>query len=219
MVGANTDAFEVLLTARGIVDLTSGIQAAHQSFAKFRHDLTPYVAGDFSTIGMGLLAIVTRAQAFHDSALAAIVDDNPWAAYALIRSYAENAAVLLWMLEKPNDLKRLSVLAQESERFAIGRIVNSANKRAPGFGRLYATLSELAHPVASSFSESWRAEAETRVATWSSVPTFKVQENRLWACLWLVELTEIHAHSWPLLYQASVRNPSTSNSEASNDLH
>lgn len=193
------------LSARGIFDLDSGVETARRTFVEFRDGLAPAFDGDLSAVGMGLLAIVTRAQAFHDSALASISDDNPWAAYALIRSYAENAAVLLWMLEKPDDLGRLSMLAHESERFAIGRIVSTANKRAPGFKNLYAKLSELAHPAASSFSETWNASLESRHATWSSVPTFKVQENRLWACLWLVELTEIHTEAWPVLYRASAK--------------
>lgn len=192
------------LTARGILDLQSGLEVARRDFSEFRTSLSLVVTDELSTIGMGLLAVVTRAQAFHDSALDAIENDNPWAAYALIRSYAENAAVLLWMLEKPGDLKRLSMLADESERFVIGRVIAAANRRAPGFKGLYAVLSDLAHPVASSFSESWQASPESRLANWSSVPTFKVQENRLWACLWLVELTEIHAHAWPTLYKNSV---------------
>jgi hypothetical protein len=40
----------------------------------------------------GLLA---RAQGLHEGSVAAIAADNPFAAFPLLRSYAENAAALL----------------------------------------------------------------------------------------------------------------------------
>jgi hypothetical protein len=109
------------------------------------------------------------------------------------------------MLDHPEDLKRLSMLATLPERFAIGRLVSAADKRARGFKALYEQLSEYTHPVQSTFSESWVVRDEIRrEGLWSSAPRFKQDDDPLWACFWLIELTEIHQHVWPQLYRASV---------------
>lgn len=196
------------LRARGIHDLETGIAVAESSFKQFWHDVGECIrdAPEINTIRMGLLAMVTRAQGYHSAALRASRDDNPYAAFALVRCFAENAAALLWMMEKPNDLGRVSLLAEESERFAIGRLVTAANKRAPGFGAIYEQLSAYVHPVTSSFSDGWRPSDGPREVSWTSVPTFKVQQSRQLVCFWLLELTEIHAATWPALYAAALRD-------------
>lgn len=197
-------------SGRVICDLRSGLVKARSDFLSFRHSLIDIVHGDFSQISMGLLALITRAQGFHDGALRGIEDDNPYVAFPLIRCYAENAAVLLWILDHPDDLSRLSASAQPGERFAIGRLVSNAAKRATGFKRLYEQLSEFSHPVAMGFHHAWRVVPdEERTLQWSSKPSFEGIDGQIRACFWLVELTEIHASTWPIAYRASVRDSPT----------
>lgn len=149
-------------------------------------------------------AIIRRLRARPPS-LQGIETDNPYATFPLIRCYAENAAVLLWILDHPNDLSRLSSSADE--RFAIGRLISNAAKRAHGFKGIYEQLSEFSHPVAAGFHQPWRVVPdEERTLQWSSVPSFKTTEDKIWACFGLVELTEIHANVWPSAYRASVRS-------------
>lgn len=194
--------------ARGIYDVASGLAAARAGFIEFRHALVDIVRGDFSQVSMGLLSLITRAQGFHEGALRGIENDNPYATFPLIRCYAENAAVLLWILDHPNDLSRLSSSARPEERFAIGRLISNAAKRAHGFKGIYEQLSEFSHPVAAGFHQPWGVVPdEERTLQWSSVPSFKTAEDKIWACFWLVELTEIHANVWPPAYRASVRSP------------
>jgi hypothetical protein len=194
--------------ARGMHDVASGLAVARADFVDFRHSLVDVVRGDFSQVSMGLLALITRAQGFFDGALKGVENDNPYATFPLIRCYAENAAVLLWILDHPNDLSRLSSSAPADERFAIGRLISNAAKRAKGFKAIYEQLSEFSHPVATGFHQPWRVVPdEERTLQWSSVPSFKTTEDKIWACFWLVELTEIHANVWPSAYRASVTSP------------
>jgi hypothetical protein len=195
------------LSARGIHDLESGIETAEASFKAFWTEVGHNIglSPEITSIRMGLLSMVTRAQGYHSAALSAVRDDNPYAAFTLVRCFAENAAALLWMMEKPGDLGRISVLAGETEGFAVGRLITTANKRAPGFGAVYEELSKYAHPVASSFSDGWQPGSGHRDVAWSSVPAFKVEVSKQLICFWLLELTEIHANTWPMLYTAGIR--------------
>jgi hypothetical protein len=108
---------------------------ARADYVDLRHSLVDVVRGDFSQVSMGLLALITRAQGFFDGALKGVENDNPYATFPLIRCYAENAAVLLWILDHPNDLSRLSSSAPADERFAIGRLISNAANRAKGSRR------------------------------------------------------------------------------------
>ena len=49
---------------------------------------------------------LARAQGFHEGAVAAIAADNPYAAFTLLRAYAENAAAILYVKDHPAQLER-----------------------------------------------------------------------------------------------------------------
>jgi hypothetical protein len=186
-------------------DLESSIATARAEFAKFGRSLDRVVQTDLTIEGMGLLALVTRAQGFHSGALQAVESNNPYAAFPLIRCYAENAAVLLWVLEHPHDIGRLSAIAQQDQRFAVGRLIANAAKRAPGFKDVYEQLSEFTHPVASGFAQPFRAAPDADGGfSWSSIPSFGSDDDKILACFWLVELTEMHANVWPRAYRAAM---------------
>jgi hypothetical protein len=188
-------------SSRGIADLESGLAIARSTFLVFRHSLLGLMRGDFSEVSMGLLALVTRAQGVHDGALRGIEEDNSHGTFPLIPCYAENAAVLLWIFDHPNDLSRLASDARTEERFAIGRLVSNADKRAKGFKGIYEQLSEFSHPVATGFHQPWRVVSD-------EVPSFKTADDQIWACFRLTALTEVHANVWPAAYRASVRRSS-----------
>ncbi|VXC31300.1 conserved hypothetical protein [Microbacterium sp. 8M] len=195
-----------ILARRGILDLASGIKAASDHFWSFLQAVQPHVQGDASSISMGLLSMVTRAQAFHHGTLDMLRAGNPFGAYALVRSYAENAAALVWMHRKPGDLARLSLSARRDEKLVVGRIVAEATKQYPAFKALYEGLSEYTHPVASAFHAAWTPSdnVEDRVS-WASSPRFKSDEGPLWVVLWLMEITDIHIAVWPGLYIQATR--------------
>ena len=49
---------------------------------------------------------LARAQGLHEGAVAAIVADNPYSTFTLIRAYAENAVAILYVKDHPDDLKK-----------------------------------------------------------------------------------------------------------------
>jgi len=49
---------------------------------------------------------LARAQGLHEAAAAAISADNPYAAFTLLRAYAENAAAILYVKDHPAQLER-----------------------------------------------------------------------------------------------------------------
>lgn len=64
---------------------------------------------------------LARAQGLHEAVVAAIKADNPYAAFTLLRPYAENAAAILYMTDKPETLERFW---RGEPHVAIGRITN-----------------------------------------------------------------------------------------------
>lgn len=145
---------------------------------------------------MTLLSLFTRAQAFHESALAAVQADNPFAAFTLLRSYAENAAMLVWLRDKPGDIVRIYPDAPASQRIRIGRLVDKASARLGGFKPIYEQLSEFAHPGEATAMAGWHpTDVDLRVR-WHSAPAFKSDDDFKIACFWLVELAEANGHLW-----------------------
>jgi len=53
------------------------------------------------------MGLATRAAGLHDGAVHALETDNPFAAYTTLRSYAENAAAVLYAADKPEQLDRI----------------------------------------------------------------------------------------------------------------
>jgi len=52
-------------------------------------------ASEYTTTIMVFSGWLARAQWFHEGASAAVEADNPYAAFTLLRAYAENAAAIL----------------------------------------------------------------------------------------------------------------------------
>lgn len=168
-------------------------------------------------MSMGLLSMITRAQAFHSGTIAMLRADDPFSSYALTRAYAENAAALVWAQHQPTKAGGLSLLSTQSDKLVVGRIVDETAKHYPGFKTLYGRLSEYAHPVADGFHSAWHPSSDDdRMARWASVPRFKSADGPLWVLLWLMELTDLHATIWPGLYAQSAgrRAPVASSAEA-----
>lgn len=154
-----------------------------------------------STGSMAALALTERAQAFHIGSVDQIEAENPLAAMTLIRSYAENAAAVIRVTEHPDDLSKLYIGAHR-DKFAVGRLISNATKRAPGLKALYAHLSDAAHPAgAGSFHSLQVVDQTSRDVTWTSHPRFRNAEDPLWMLMWTLELCEIHTRLLPRLFE------------------
>lgn len=192
-----------VLKSRGITDFDTGSNAAEQHFESFLQKVLGLAAGPISAYTIGLLAMATRAQAFHHGALRMLRADDPFSAYALTRSYAENAAALVWATHRPDKAAGLAALASREQKLVVGRLIDEAKKHYPGFKQLYEALSEYTHPVSSTFGAAFHKSGVADFQ-WSSVPKFKSDEGPLWVLLWLMELTDLHVALWPRLYQDAV---------------
>jgi len=99
-----------------------------------------------------LSGLVTRGIGLHNAAVAALEADNPFAAFTLIRSYAENAAAVLYAADHPNKVDR--VLGLDGHPLSVGRLTAHANRspRFGGFKSVYSELSEYAHSLSKSIA-------------------------------------------------------------------
>jgi hypothetical protein len=135
---------------------------------------------------------LARAQGLHEGAVAAITADNPYAAFTLLRAYAENAAAILYVKDHPAELEKFW-RDTNGPGVKIGKITNHAMSRFGGFKGIYSQLSKYAHPQASSLLASNRV-VEGRVIQWSSAPAFKSDHDAVMACVWVVELAKATSH-------------------------
>lgn len=198
--GCVTDAVvnpdEGLLEHLGMTDLPIALAKADGSLTRVRdagNDAIAAIDGPVPEVFvvMGWLA---RAQGFHEGIVAAIKSENPYAAFTLLRAYAENAAAVAYLSDKPRELARF---IGDGHPVAVGKLVAHAAKHFDGFKKVYETLSEYAHPAARSVVASHRFDdlPDGRLGfDWQSVPRFKSEGDQLMACAWLWELSEAHDH-------------------------
>ena len=178
----------------GIVDRPTGLERALAS----RQLLTAAAAnalGRDSSFGPAPLllgGLITRGIGLHEGAIAALETNNPFSAFTLIRSLAENAASLLYAVEHPTKIER--ILGLDGNRpMAIGKITSYANgsKRFGAFQLVYSQLSEYAHPLSKSITAS--ASMDDEKFRWSGTPAFRPGNDFLMACVWLIELAGANA--------------------------
>jgi hypothetical protein len=198
-LGAMSDPDEESLPAKlGIKDRASGISKAVEA----RKQMTSLAARAFGqdqpldVPRMTMMSLLTRAQAFHDGAIDSALQDNPFATFTLLRSYAENAAVLIWISEKQGEVRRLYPNVPAEFTFSIGKLVAFAGKVSPGFNGIYEQLSGFAHPSAASALSSWKTTESPGHVDWASKPRFKNDDDFMIACAWLVELADANGKLW-----------------------
>lgn len=182
--------------ARGIVDRGSGIERAHAS-RQWLYDAAKEALGRTDQLRNAhilVMGLASRAVGLHDGAVHALETDNPFATYTLLRSYAENAALILYATDKPDHLDRILGLG-DAHPPSVGTIKNYAeqgSKRFGAFRAVYDDLSEFAHPASRSiFASAKSTESGFR---WQLKPAFKYDADFVVACNFVVELAEANAH-------------------------
>jgi hypothetical protein len=140
-----------------------------------------------------LLGLATRGLGLHDAAVRALETDNPFAAFALIRAYAENAATVLYALERPEKIDQLYGIGKPIAMSTIkNHAIQSPSNRFGAFKAVYSELSDYAHPMSRSVVASSNALGENGFQ-WSSEPAFKSDGDFLTACAWIVEFAVANA--------------------------
>jgi hypothetical protein len=116
------------------------------------------------------LGFIERAQAFHLGVITMVETGNPLGAATLLRSFAENLAVVFYVNAHPHELEKLQPHADQG--FPMGRVIAEAEKYLPGFRSMYKNLSSMAHPSGGGAFQTLRV-GDNRTLTWQSHPTFK----------------------------------------------
>jgi hypothetical protein len=141
-----------------------------------------------------VMGLSSRAVGMHDGVVNALETDNPFATYTLLRSYAENAAALIYAIEKPNQLHRILGLGG-SRPIKVGTLTNYAeqgSKRFGTFSDVYVDLSDFSHPMSRSI---FAAMAPTEDGfKWQLDPKFKYDKDFVVACSLVVEMAEANSH-------------------------
>jgi len=138
-----------------------------------------------------LLGLFSRAQAFHDGALDAVVKDNPFAAATLVRAYSETVAALIWLKAKPQDILKFSHTAPKRDAVPPGRLSNFARTQAVGFKGIYDQLSGFAHPTSTGSLSGVKSVAEDGTTAWQSRASFRTNDDVILMCFWILELAEV----------------------------
>jgi hypothetical protein len=200
------DQEEPFLADLGITDRVTGLaraRASRERLLKAGKHVLGSLQGDYTVEVMIFSGFLARAQGFHEGTVAAIEADNPYAAFTLLRAYAENAAGILYLKDNPTTLDQF--WRPGTRPVPIGKITNHAEKRFQGFRPIYSQLSGFAHPVARSMLTSHRIAGEDqRRVEWRSAPSFRRDDDAMVAYGWTVELATATAHllvewagSWP----------------------
>jgi len=178
----------------GIIDSTTGLERAGAGReALLEAGRTVLGAVDqYTTAHVVFSGFLARAQGLHEGVVTAIGADNPYAAFTLLRAYAENAAAILYANDHPTQLDKFWD-DRRGPGVKIGKITNHAHTRFGGFKHIYSELSRYAHPHALSMLASTQS-TEGNSFQWASAPAFKSTSDRLLAFAWVVELALATAH-------------------------
>lgn len=183
----------------GIVDRATGIDAARTSRQRLIDTtwaaLTAfYGAGGATTANLLLLGLAARGIGLHDASVHALETDNPFAAFTLIRAYAENAATFMYAIDKPDTIDRLFGLGEHPIRLSTitNHAMQSPRSRFGEFSAVYDSLSAYAHPMPASILASATNVVENQLQ-WCSGPAFKTDNDFLTASAWIVEFAVANA--------------------------
>lgn len=186
---------------RGIVDRESGAASALAA----RKEMTSRAAAQLGAApvlddtNLTMFGLLTRLQAFNEGAAREIAADNPFASASCIRSLAEVVALICYLIEKPQELRRVSIHASDQDRLNIGKLLMAAHREAPGFKAVYEQLSNFAHPSYAGSTVSMKLVDDNHFA-WTSAPRFKYDSEACTMYLWILELTEAGGALWCRLY-------------------
>ena len=147
---------------------------------------------DFTIEMVVFWGLLARAQGLHEGVVAGIRADNPYATFPLLRAYAENAAAVLYVTDKPEEMEKLWN-DRRGQGIWIGHINRHAKSRFGAFKNVYDELIRYAHPATLSLLNSMSSTGE-RTLRWQSSPTFGSEADAVIACAWCVELAVATSH-------------------------
>lgn len=144
------------------------------------------------------LSMITRSEALHGAIAREAREQNAHAVFLLLRAFAEDVALVIYLIDHPKEIPAWTVRERELPEGAPGRrstgsLIDRAVTEAPQFKAVYRELSEIAHfgSAAMWASHSVLPEEEGILrATWTSTPCWRDEKQALIACALTLELAE-----------------------------
>jgi hypothetical protein len=139
-------------------------------------------------------SMLTRSEGLHGAIVREIRHENPHAAFPLLRAFAEDLALVIYVDDHPRYVKTLTqrqseIAEGDPKRKTVKALIDHASKHAPGLAAVYAELSEIAHFGAAAMWASHTIDGDQH-STWSSSPRFRSEEQALIACGYTLELSD-----------------------------
>jgi hypothetical protein len=158
----------------------------------FPHGYVPPPGVDYERLFF--LSMINRSEGLHG----AIREANPHAVFTLIRAFAEDVALVIYLIDHPEEVPAWSVPERElpegaPRRRTTGSLIDRAVTEASQFKAVYRELSEIAHfgYVAMWTPHSALSEEDgTKRALWTSTPRWRSEKQALIACAQTLELAE-----------------------------
>ncbi len=151
--------------------------------------------------GLFFLSMIPRIRGLHDGAVRETRAENPHGAFTLLRTWAEDCALVLYVTDKPVYIERLQRKRKDLHRKRIQsrQLIEHVSGRITGLDVVYAELSEMSHFGSAAFWNAFRLDEDSdsdpsRSFGWTSFPRFKDEQQALIACGWIWELAEVSRH-------------------------
>lgn len=164
------------------------VAAREEGLQLVRGALKSFNGGAIYEGDLAFLGFLERAQALHMGVVDMVERGNPIAAVTLLRSFAENIAVVYYVDARPHEFAKLAPGAKEG--LAMGRVIAAAERNLPGFKRAYDHWSTIAHPSGAGAFHTLQVQGDG-TSTWQSHPTFKNLDDARQVLKWLRELCAI----------------------------
>jgi hypothetical protein len=181
-------------------DALSKIQPRHRyrdaGLRVFPHGTVPPPGVDYPRLFF--LSMITRSEGLHGAIAREARKQNAHAVFLLLRAFAEDVALVIYLLDHPKEIPAWTVPERElpkgaPKRRSTGSLIDRAVREAPQFKAVYRDLSEIAHFGSVAMWASHSAlpeEGDTRRAMWSSTPCWRSEKQALIACALTLELAE-----------------------------
>lgn len=143
-------------------------------------------SGQLTETHLIALGFAARAIGLHRGTVTMIDQQNPAAAFALLRPFIENAAGVLYAKDHPDRRGKFFQNPDLVDAIGIGRITNHAKRRFGNLDDVYGTLSQLAHPHSRGLIATMSAGDQRRFR-WAAEPGFKAERDEMTAWAWCRE--------------------------------
>lgn len=144
---------------------------------------------------MFLMSAVARSRGLHEGVVSELRNSNPHAVFPLMRSLAETALMLDYVIAYPDYVVTFSDIdpGYSEKRVSIGKLLKHSEKRFAQMRGVYAQLCDVTHfgSIAFWWAFSIKPDADKRTLQWRSSPVWRDEGQALIACGQLMELSEI----------------------------